>query len=160
MFSSPEFWVAVAFVIVVVGLFKPGSKAILSVLDKRANRIRQNLEEAQQLREEAQKTLAEYQRMQRDAGKEAEEILDNAKNEAKRLQEKAAKDLENQLARREQHALEKIAQAEAKALQEVRDQAVQVAIAATTRLLRDQIDQPKSDALIDEAIKDLPKKLN
>ena len=160
MFSSPEFWVAISFVIVVAGLWKPASKLLLSGLDKRADRIREQLAEAENLREEAQKTLAEYQRMQRDAVKETQEILENAKKEAALFRERAEQDLEAQLKRRQEQAMDKIAQAEASALQEVRNQAVDVAIAATARLLQDQIDAGKADAMVDEAIRDLSNKLN
>ena len=160
MFSSPEFWVAIAFVIVVAAVFKPVSRVAFSGLDARSARIRQQLEEAQGLREEAQKTLAEYQRMQRDSVKEAEEILEHAKKEAALFGERARQDLEAQLKRRQEQAMEKIAQAEAGALQEVRHQAVDLAIAATARLLQDRIDDSKAGALVDEAIRELPSKLN
>ena len=160
MFSSPEFWVAVAFVIVLVGIAKPLSRQIFAGLDARSARIRQQLEEAQSLREEAQKTLAEYQRMQRGAIKEAEEILEHAKKEAAQLAERSKHDLEEQLRRRQEQAMEKIAQAEASALQEVRNQAVDVAVAATARLLQDRIDDTKAGALVDDAIRELPSKLN
>jgi len=78
----------------------------------RSSRIRNELDEAQALREEAQKTVAEFKRKQRDALKEAEQILDHAKIEAKRLAERAERDLEAALERREQAALDKIAQAD------------------------------------------------
>lgn len=160
MFSSPEFWVAVAFFIVVAAVFKPVSRVALAGLDARSARIRQQLEEAQNLREEAQKTLAEYQRMQRDAVRETEEILEHAKKEAAQLAERSKHDLEEQLRRRQEQAMEKIAQAEASALQEVRNQAVDVAVAATARLLQDRIDDTKAGALVDDAIRELPSKLN
>ena len=159
MLQTPEFWVAVAFVITVAAIFKPVSRIVLSGLDKRSDRIREQLEEAQKLREEAQKTLAEYQRMQRDAVQEAEQILANAAKEVTALRKRAEEDLKAQLARREQLAMEKIAQAEASAVQQVRDQSVDLAISATAKLLQDQIDGAKSDALVDEAIKELPGKL-
>ena len=118
------------------------------------------IEEAQALREEAQKTLAEYKRKQRDALKEAEAILDHAKVEAKRHGEQAERDLEAALERREQAAVEKIAQAEAQALQEVRDQAIEMALAATAKLISDNLDQGRADQMIDRAIRDLSGKLH
>src|SRR3546814_7760908 len=85
---------------------------VLDGLDARAERIRAELDEAQRLREEAQKALAEYKRKQRDAAKEAEDLLANAKHEAELLRRQAAEDLKETLARREKAAIEKIAQAE------------------------------------------------
>src|SRR3546814_14248082 len=94
------------------------SSDLLDGLDARAERIRAELDEAQRLREEAQKALAEYKRKQRDAAKEAEDLLANAKHEAELLRRQAAEDLKETLARREKAAIEKIAQAETQALQE------------------------------------------
>ena len=160
MLEDPTFWVAIAFAAFVILVAKPVTRALFGVLDARAERIRAEIEEAQALREEAQKTLAEYKRKQRDALKEAEAILDHAKVEAARLGEQAERDLEAALERREQAAVEKIAQAEAQALQEVRDQAIEMALAATAKLISDNLDQGRADQMIDRAIRDLAGKLH
>ncbi len=160
MFESPTFWVAVAFLVFVVLAAKPVSGALAGALDARSARIRAELEEAQALREEAQKTVAEFKRKQHDALTEAEQILDHAKVEAKRLRERAEQDLEAALERREQAALDKIAQAEAQALQEVRDRAIEVALAATAKLIADNLDPERSGAMIDRAIRELSGKLH
>jgi F-type H+-transporting ATPase subunit b len=162
MFADPTFWVAVAFIIFVALAIKPLGvhRQMFTALDKRGQRIGKEIEEAEALREEAQKLLADYKRKQRDAVKEAEEIVAHAKAEAGRLREQAQKDLEASLQRREQAAMEKIAQAEAQALQEIRNQAVDVALAATARLISDNLDQAKAASLVDEAIGDLSGKLN
>jgi len=162
MFADPTFWVAVAFIIFVALAIKPLGvhRQMFAALDKRGQRIGKEIEEAEALREEAQKLLADYKRKQRDAVKEAEEIVAHAKAEAGRLREQAQKDLEASLQRREQAAMEKIAQAEAQALQEIRNQAVDVALAATARLISDNLDQAKAASLVDEAIGDLSGKLN
>ncbi len=160
LIDSPTFWVAVAFVILMALILKPVTKAVLTALDARQERIRSELDEAQRLREEAQKLLAEYKRKQRDAVKEAEDLLANAKTEAKRLSQQAQAELEAVLQRREQGALDKIAQAETQALQDVRDQAVDMAISATRTLLSDNMDAAKSGDLVDQAIKELGSKLH
>ena len=160
MLHSPTFWVAVAFVIFVAFIWWKALKPVLNSLDQRGERIRKELEEAQNLRDEAQHTLAEYRRKQRDAAEEAEALIEHAKAEAARLRQQAEKDLEASLARREQAAMEKIAQAEARALAEVRNRAVDVAIAATGRLLTEQLDKEKSGALVDQSIEDLAEKLH
>jgi F-type H+-transporting ATPase subunit b len=159
MLSSAEFWVAVAFVIFVAAVFRPVSRQILAALDARGRRIGAEIEEAQALREEAQKLLAESKRRHRDAIKEAENILDHTKAEAGRLREQAQQDLELALRRREQAAMDKIAQAEAKALKDVRDQAVEVALAATASLIAANLDAQKSAALIDQSIRNAADRL-
>lgn len=160
MLHSAEFWVFVAFVILVGATFRRVSAVLTGGLDARAARIKAQLDEAGKLREDAQALLAEYQRKQRAATKEAEAIVAQAKSEAERMREQAHADLEHSLKRREQQALEKIAQAEAEALDEVRHQAVDLAVAASARLLKDSLDKERAGRLVDDAIKELPEKLH
>ncbi|HEY5597662.1 MAG TPA: F0F1 ATP synthase subunit B, partial [Kiloniellales bacterium] len=68
-------------------------------------------------------------------------------------------DLEAALRRREQAAMEKIAQAEAKALQDVRNQAVEIALAATANLIAANLDRNKHAAIVDQSIRDVADKL-
>ena len=158
--QSPEFWVAIGFIILMGGLFKPAGKAIGAALDGRAARIKATLDEAAELREEAQHLLAEYQRKQRDAMKETEEMIARARDEASRLAREGAEKLEELVKRREQLAIEKIAQAEADAVREVRAMSVEIAVAATRSLIVARMDAGKSGALVDQAITDLSNKLH
>lgn len=158
--SDPELWVAVGFVILVVGVFKPAKKALLGMLDSRAAAIRKTIDEAASLREEAQQLLAEYQRKQRDAVKETEQMVAHAREEAARLQKEGEAKLEETIKRREQMAMEKIAQAETDALREVRSMSVEVAMAATRTLIADKLDPAKAGALLDDSIADLSQKLH
>ncbi len=160
LLHSAEFWVLVAFIILVAGIFNKVRTALNNALDTRAARIKAQLEEAQKLRTDAQALLAEYQRKQNTAAEDAQRIVDHAKEEAVRMREQAKADLEQALKRREQQAVDKIAQAEAEALKEVRHQAVELAVAATARLLTDNMDEKRTGQLVDEAIKDLPAKLH
>jgi F-type H+-transporting ATPase subunit b len=159
-YAAPEFWVGIAFVIVVVGAFRPVSKAITAGLDKRSAQIKARLDEAAKLRDDSQAMLAEYQRKQRDAMKEAEDIIAHARGEAERLAKQAAADLEASLKRREQQAIDRIAQAEAQAMKEVRDQSVDIAVAAARKLLAENLSAQQSDALITKGIADLSGKLH
>jgi F-type H+-transporting ATPase subunit b len=154
-----HFWEAVAFFLAVALVWKKASGAITQALDQRAAKIREELDEARKLREEAQATLANYQRKQRDALKEAEEIVAHAKAEAERLGAQAARDLEAAIQRRQRLAEEKIDQAEQKALAEVRAAAVDVAVAAARRVLAEDMGA-RGGALIDQAIESLPQRLH
>jgi F-type H+-transporting ATPase subunit b len=160
LLARPDLWVAVAFVAFFVVVWKPLRSTLIGGLDARADRIRKELEEAQRLREEAQSMLAEFQRKQRDAIQEAEAIVARAKTEAERLQREAKARLEADLKRREEQALQRIAQAEQAATHEVRAAAVDVALTATRRLLEQKLDEAAQARLIDEAIRELPGKLN
>ncbi len=158
--QSAEFWVLVAFVILVGALAKKVWAALTAGLDGRAARIKSQLDEAEKLREDAQSLLAEYQRKQRAAAEEAAGIVAQAKAEAERIREHAQVELGQALKRREQQAIEKIAQAEAEALGAVRNQAVDLAMATSRRLLAENLDEEKAARLVDEAIKDLSDRLH
>jgi F-type H+-transporting ATPase subunit b len=159
-YATPEFWVLVAFVILIGGVFKPAFGAITAALDDRADRIQRQIDEATRLREEAQDLLANYQRKQADVEKEAEEMLARAREEAERLRERGVAELERALERRRQQAEDRISQAEAKAVDEVRRLAVDIAIEATRTVLAERTTGDTADALIDDAIKELPDKLH
>ncbi len=158
-YASGEFWVAIAFVIFVALTARTIYRVVTVALDDRAERIKAQIDEATRLAEEAQELLLSYQQKQRDAAKEAEDILHAARNEADRFGDRARLDLENALARREQLAMDRIAQAEAQAVTEVRTRAVDVAMEASRRVLAEQAKGKTADALIDAAIKELPEKL-
>ncbi len=157
--QEPETWLAVAFLIFIGLLARPVWKKATTALDSRAAQIEAELEEARKLREEAQAMLASYQRKQRDAAKEAQAIITHAEEEAKRITANAEKALVETLKRRETLTTDKIAQAQAKAVQEVKAEAVEIALAATEQLLKDRLDEAKADALVDAAVQDLPARL-
>ena len=157
---AAEIWVAVAFVIFVGALIYLGvPKLIGSSLDEKTAQIKSQLDEARRLREEAQAALAEAKRRQREAQREAEDMLRSAREEATALTAQAEANLSAALKRREVQAHERIAQAEAAAVKQLRDQAVDLAIAASARVLGESQTGPAGDALIDSAIKDLPNRL-
>jgi F-type H+-transporting ATPase subunit b len=160
MFADPSFWVGLAFLLVVAVTFGKVKAAATSGLDARAAKIRTQIEEARKLREDAQALLAEYQRKQRDAMAEAEKIISAAKAEAARLKVQAEKDLEHALSRRKEQALQRIAQSEAQALTQVRNSAVDAALAAAEAVIAKSLDGAKRDALTEKAIGDLAGKLH
>ncbi|WP_431855890.1 F0F1 ATP synthase subunit B [Azospirillum sp.] len=160
MLKAPEFWVAVAFVIFMALIWKKASAAIGSMLDARAEKIRAELDEAQRLREDAQATLASYQKRQADALKESEAIVAHAREEAARIRAQSTADLEAALKRREAQAMDRIAQAEAQAIAEVRNLTVDIAIAASRQLLSQGIQPAQADKLIEASIADLPRHLH
>ena len=160
MLAEPEFWVAVAFVIFVALVYKRAAQTVTTMLDRRSDAIRAQIEEARQLREEAQRRLDEYRRREREALKEAEEIIARARQEAERHQAQARADLEAALARRREQALDKIARAEADAVRQVREMSSDLAVAATRRVLAEELAGPQGAALINQAIAELPQKLH
>jgi F-type H+-transporting ATPase subunit b len=157
---APTFWVAVAFVILIGLLFKPVWRFATTTLDAKIAEIQTRIEEATLLREEAQNLLAATKRQLTEAEKEGEDIIAAAREEAQTLRQRMTDDLEAALKRREKQAVDRIAQAEADATSEVRAVAADLAIDATRTLLGNEAQGDKAASLIDDAIQDLPNKLN
>jgi len=127
-------------------------------LDQRADAIRKQLDETQNLREEAQAALASYQRQQRDALAEADEIVAQAKADAERMKVQAENVLTATIKRREEQAVERIAQAEATAIKDVRDQAIELAIGVATKIITEKMTKTVQNELVKDASEDLMKK--
>jgi len=161
MFAEPEFWVAVGFVIFVAVLVYVGvPKMMTKALDDRAKRVQDELNEAQRLKEEAQKLLAEYQAKQRQADNEAAAIVAGAKAEAERFAAEAKAKMEEFVARRSKMAETKIAQAEAQAVADVRAAAAEAAVSAAEKILTDSVKGKVADDLLARGIGDVKTKLN
>ena len=159
--TDPSFWVAVAFFgFVALLVYYKVPALVAKALDDRALEIKRNLDEARALREEAQKVLADYQRKQRNARLEAEDIIALAEREAKAYAEETRKALAESLERRSRQAEEKIARAEAQAMAEVRALAANVAVAAAEKLIAQKLTPEAANALIDQTIADVKSKLN
>ncbi len=167
MFDAPFVWFdapfwalfsLIVFIGIMIYLKVPGQ--ITASLDRRAEGIREELDQARRLREEAQALLAEYQRKAREAEAEAEEIIDQAKREAEALSAEAHKRMEEYVAGRTKLAEQKITQAEAQALQEVRALSADVAIAAAEKVLGRHMQGATAASLIDKAIDEVKSKLN
>ena len=158
MTITPDISVAIAFVIFVVLVAWKGTKKLTAGLDQRADAIRKQLDETQNLREEAQAALASYQRQQRDALAEADEIVAQAKADAERLKVQAENVLTATIKRREEQAVERIAQAEATAIKDVRDQAIELAIGVATKIITEKMTKTVQKDLVKDASEDLLKK--
>lgn len=114
LFTEAEFWVAVAFVILMgVFVYVGVPRTVLKALDHRSERIRAELDDARRLKEEAAKLLAEYKARGASAEKEAQDIIASAKAEAERIAAEAKTKMEDFVVRRTKTAESKIALAEA-----------------------------------------------
>lgn len=154
------FWATVCLIIFLVLITVLKVPAMIAkVLDGRIAKIEADLEEAKRLREEAQALLAEYERKRTAAESEAEEIIAAAREDAERLTVEAQAALEDLVARRTRAVEDKIAQAEAQALAEVRSRSADLAVEAARLLLADKVKQDGS-ALVDQSIKDVAARLN
>jgi F-type H+-transporting ATPase subunit b len=160
LFTDAEFYVLLAVAIFFIIVWRPAKRAVIGALDGRAERIRQELEAARSLREEARQVLATYQKRQQEGAAEAQAIITHAKDEADRIAAQSLRDLEEALRRRQVLAQERIAQEEAKALAEIRAIAVDVAISAARQVVTALLDEKRGAALVDDAISALPRQLH
>ena len=160
MFEAP-FWALVALIIFfAIVIYMKVPKAIGGSLDKRAAGIKNELDEAHRLREEAEALLAQYQRKAKEAEAEAAGIIEQAKREADALAGEARQRMEDYVTSRTKMAEQKIAQAEARAVQEVRALSADVAIEAAQRILAAKTKGEAGASLIDKSIADVKAKLH
>jgi F-type H+-transporting ATPase subunit b len=161
MFSEPEFWVAVAFVIL-MGVFGYVGvhRTVLKALDHRRDRIKAELDDARRLKDEAAKLLAEYKARHAKAEAEAQEIIASAKAEAERIAVEAKAKLEDFVVRRTKTAESKIALAEAQALADVRAAAAEAAVTAASIVLSQSVKGPVAEDLLTKGIAEVRTKLN
>ena len=158
--SGATAWATIALIIFIgIAIYFGIPKMITKMLDERIKKIETDLSEAEALRAEAKALLEDYARRRDEAEKEAEGIVSAAREEAFRLTADAKLSIEALIARREKSVTEKIAQAEAQAVAEVRARSADLAVEAARVLLTKQM-ATNGDALVEQAIKDVAARLN
>jgi F-type H+-transporting ATPase subunit b len=161
MFTQPEFWVAIAFIILMAVFAWLGvHRTVLTALDHRAQRIKAEIDDARRLKDEAAKLLADYQARRASAEREAQEIVTNARAEAERVAAEAKTRMEDFVARRTKTAENKIALAEAQAVADVRAAAAEAAVAAASTVLSQSVKGSVADDLLTKGIAEVKAKLN
>ena len=161
MFAEPEFWVAVAFVILMAVFVYLGiHRTVLTTLDHRRDRIKAELDDARRLKEEAAKLLAEYQTRRGAAEREAQDIITQAQAEAERIATEAKAKMEDFVTRRTKTAEGKIALAEAQAIADVRSAAANAAVAAASAIMSQSVKGSVANELLAKGIAEVRQKLN
>ncbi|HTJ90925.1 MAG TPA: F0F1 ATP synthase subunit B [Acidocella sp.] len=150
------FWVLVAVVIFAILAGRKIISALTGMLDARTKQVQEALDEAAQLKAEAEAMLRDAQAAQAQAAKDAAQILASATAEAARMAATLAAEAEATAKRRERMAMERIAAAEAAAVKEVRAAAIDIATAASARLLHDTMGAAEDMVMIDQAIAGVP----
>ncbi|UJM32789.1 F0F1 ATP synthase subunit B [Bartonella henselae] len=150
---TDTFWAFVGLVLFLALLvYFEVPEMILRHLDTRAKRIKDELDEALRLREEAQEVLAEYQRKHAEAEKDAQEIIAAAKREVEAVISEARIKAEEYVKNRNKLAEQKIAQAEADAIRMVSLSAIDLAVSAARVLIEKELDSHKANELIKESL--------
>jgi F-type H+-transporting ATPase subunit b len=161
LFLDPETWVAIAFILLVIGFGWMGvHRTVLTALDHRAERIKAELDDASRLKDEAAKVLAEYKARRASAEREAADIIASANAEAERIASEAKAKMEDFVARRTKTAESKIALAEAQAVADVRAAAADAAVQAASTILSQSVKGSLADDLLAKGIAEVRQKLN
>lgn len=158
--SEPKFWVAVAFVLLVSLSAKKVAVSLFSVLDKRTDKIKAELEAARAIRAEAEGVLALYKQKQAEFSKEAENILAKARSDAETNSNNAQQQLKITLDARLKQAMEKIAQEEASAIEDVRKHIVDIALNTARDIISEQMTNLPQEELTKIAISDIERKIH
>lgn len=159
--NNTDFVVLLAFLLFIgILLYFKVPTLISGMLDKRAEGIKSELDEARALREEAQTLLASYERKQKEVQEQSDRIIAHAKSEANEAADQAKEDIKASIKRRLKAAEDQIASAESSAIREVRDEAVRIAIGAAKDVVGKNMTATDGNKLIDEAISEVDAKLH
>ena len=150
-------WVAISLVVFVALVWKKAGAALATMFDSRADEIRSTLEEARTLRDQAQTELKKYQKLNREAAAEAEQITANAMAAAESIRENAEKAAEASIKRKEDQAASKIKAMEAEVVTELRQRAAELATSAAASLITAKLDESASKDLMRKDIEAIKK---
>lgn len=158
--ENPVFWVVASFAtFIALAIYKKLPKLLLSSLDSRAAKIKEELDTARNLRQEAEAVLDDYKQKQAQYLQEAEKMLAKARIDADVLRAQAEKDMISSLDDRMKSALERIAMEEAKSLVAVRERVVEMAMTTARTLIADRAANNNASASIHAALGDIEAKI-
>lgn len=152
---SQMFWLALCFVVLLGFMQKFAVPVIAKSLDARAEQIKQDLADAESLKNQAQEMLEQYNNKMQEANKQAQEILEQAKQNAKELNDKRSAELEQSLKDKAEQAEKRIESAQRKAIKEIQTEASKIAILATEKLVLETVNAKKAKELTTKAVEEL-----
>ena len=155
MFSDPQFWVAVSFFLFILAIFNPVRKILKSSLDSQISEIKKNIEETENLKNEAHKTLTELETRKNEVQKEIKELKISTENKISELKESYSKKLTDQIEKRKVLAESKIEQFIRETNISIKNFISNSAIEATTSILNNNLSSEKKSDLINDSIKEL-----
>lgn len=154
MFSTPEFWVFIAFVLLLGGLGKRGFSFATQTLDEHRKRVIHQLNEAQRLHDEALSLLNAYKKKHEEALEQAAKIISYAEKEAQELKKSSEQELELFIHQKEKALLERIALEKEETKAKLRQQAVDEALKIVEHYL--STEKKERDKLTMTSLKEIP----
>jgi len=155
MFADPQFWVAVSFAIFIILIFKPISKILNSSLDTKIQDIKNQIQQAEKIKNEMQVEVSNIKKRQNEVKLEIEEININAKERIKYLEGDTLSKLNQQKIKREQLANAKIDQMTRDANLSIKNYITQISILSVKSLLEEQLNENEKQKLINKSIEEL-----
>ena len=151
MFINETGWVAIAFLLFFILVWKKGKSALLSLLDDRSSLIEKELNEAKSLKEEALAELRTALQTQKNVSDEAENLIKDAKETAKKIQEEAnIKSLES-IKRKEEQAKQKIISLETEAVKNIKEITSRIIIESSRTYIENKLDEKENSNLISKS---------
>ena len=151
MYFDETAWVAIAFLLFFVLVWKKGKNAILSLLDERSLLIEQELNEAKSLKEEALEELRLALQNKKNVSDEAENLIKNAKETAKKIQEEASLKSFEMIKRKEEQAKQKILSLEAEAIKNIKEITSSIVIESSKTYIKQKLDDKENINLISKS---------
>ena len=148
-------WTIVCFLVALFVLKRFAFGPIQTLIDERRERIRRSLEEADGAREEARKLLEEHRKLIGQARNEAEEILTEARQVGKAMQQRVKDETEADRQRRLEETKRQIEAETRRALEAIRAEVAELSLFAAEKVTRKSLDDKDQRRLIDEAIGEL-----
>ena len=155
MFSDPQFWVAVSFILFIVAIFNPVRKILISSLDTQISDIKNKIDEVESLKNEAQKALDELKDRETKVEKEIENLKLESEKRIADLKDISTTKLANQIEKRKVLAENKIDQLVRDTNNSIKSYISSVAIEATRNILLQNLSKDKKTDLIEESITEL-----
>jgi len=155
MFSDPQFWVLIAFIIFIAAVFLPVRKILATNLDSKIKEIKDSIDQAEKLKNEAQKTLSELKKRQNEVKQEIELINNETKDKISLIEENASNKLKQQIEKRKLGASVKIDQMKRDANNEIKNYITQTSIATVSELLEEKLSKKDQQNLINDSINEL-----
>jgi len=148
-------WTIVTFLVLVAALAKFAWRPLLEALERRQDQIRKSLDDAQKAKQELEKLNVESQRILAAARTEAEQILSNTRSDANRFREELKQKAQAEAAGIVKNAEKQIALETARALQQIRTEAVDISVAIASKLLARNVSKEDNERLIEETFKQI-----
>ncbi|MCE3255123.1 MAG: hypothetical protein K0R25_617 [Rickettsiaceae bacterium] len=128
MFLDPKFWLAISFLLFLCLVIKYVMPKILALLDDKSKQVADEIAQAKQLKEEAEKLFSDAKKHREESLEYSKKLIEDAKNEASRLLADSQRALEEEIAKRTSLAKEKIKTEEEKAIREIKSEIINSAI--------------------------------